>query len=81
MRREPEFFEDQELVLVYMARRLKHALAVEKAFNEGSLDYVVETGPYQSGLLFRTTKVGAYFYVMPQEEERAHSLLHKCGLE
>ncbi len=64
-----------------MARRLKHALAVEKTFNECSLDYVVETGPYQSGLLFRTTKVGAYFYVMPQEEERARTLLLERGFD
>jgi hypothetical protein len=79
MRREPEFFEDQELVLVYMARRLKHALAVEKIFEECKMDYALETGPYQSGLLFRTTKVGVYFYVMPQEEERARALLQERG--
>jgi hypothetical protein len=75
MRREADFFGDQELVLVYMARRLRDALAVEKVLTEYSLDYAVETGPYQSGLLFRTTKVGAFFYVAPQEEERARALL------
>jgi hypothetical protein len=79
MRREPDFFGDQELVLVYMARRLKDALAVEKLLNESGLDYALETGPYLSGLLFRTTKVGVYFYVRPEEEERARSALSKRG--
>jgi hypothetical protein len=77
MRREPEFFGDQELVLVYMARRLKDALAVEKLLSESELDYALETGPYLSGLLFRTTKTGVYFYVKPEDEERACSVLLK----
>ena len=75
MRREPDFFGDQELVLVYMARRLRDALAVETIFTEGGLDYALETAPYQSGLLFRSTKVGVLFYVMPQEEARARAVL------
>ena len=79
MRREPDFFEDQELVLVYMARRLKDALAVEKLLDECGLDYALEMGPYQSGLLFRSTKTGVFFYVMPQEQERARALLGKHG--
>jgi hypothetical protein len=79
MRREPEFFEDKELVLVYMARRLKDALAVEELLNEASVDYALETGPYLSGLLFRTTKTGVFFYVLPDKEEHARSVLEKTG--
>ncbi len=79
MRREPEFFGDQELVLVYMARRLKDALAVEQSFTESGVDYALETGPYLSGLLFRTTKIGVYFYVLPDQEERARSVLMQRG--
>jgi hypothetical protein len=79
VRREPDFFGDQELVLVYMARRLKDALAVEKIFEERGPDYALETGHYQSGLLFRTTKIGVFFYVMPQDEGRARALLLEQG--
>jgi hypothetical protein len=79
MRREPDFFEDQELVLIYMARRLKKALAVEQIFTDGGVDYHLETGPYQSGLLFRTTKVGVFFYTRMQDAESARSLLLKKG--
>lgn len=79
MRREPDFFGDQELILVYMARRLRDALAVEKVFDGCDLDYHLETAPYQSGLLFLSTKWGAFFYVMPQDEERARASLLERG--
>ena len=79
MRREPDFFGEQELNLVYMARRLKESVAVEKVMDNGDLDYAVEPAYYQSGLLFRSTKIGAYFYVLPEEEDRARSLLTDKG--
>jgi hypothetical protein len=79
MRREPDFFEDQEIVLIYMARRLKKALAVERIFTDSGLDYHLETGSYQSGLLFRTTKVGVFFYTRLQDAESARSLLLENG--
>ena len=75
MRRDPDFFNDRELSLVYMARRLKESLAVEKVLDAGEVDYAVEPAYYQSGFLFRSTKIGAYFYVLPQDEERARSIL------
>jgi hypothetical protein len=79
MRRDAEFFGDQELVLVYMARRLKHSLSVEKIFNDSALDYYLETDSYQSGLLFRSTKIGAFFYATSSEEARARALLSERG--
>ena len=79
MRRETDFFEDQELVLLYMATRLKHALAVERIFTDGGMDYFLETKPYQSGLLFRTTKVGVFFYARLQDAEHGRSLLRGQG--
>jgi len=81
VRREAEFFGEQELVLVFMARRLKQALAVEKLFTEGGVDYFLETGPYLSGLLFRSTKIGVFFYTTAQEENRARALLLEHGVD
>ena len=81
MRREAEFFGEQELVLIYMARRLKRALAAEKLFNERGIDYFLETGPYLSGLLFRTTKVGVFFYTTSEDEVRARTLLRDGGFK
>jgi hypothetical protein len=81
MRREAGFFEDQELVLIYMARRLKHALAVEKVLTDHGLDYHLETGPYLSGLLFRTSKVGVFFYSTAEDQARARALLIEHGFK
>jgi hypothetical protein len=79
MRREPDFFGEEELILVYMARRLKDALAIEKIFSDAGLDYALETGPYLSGLLFRTSKVGVFFYVRPLDELQARTVLSSTG--
>jgi|WetSurMetagenome_2_1015567.scaffolds.fasta_scaffold888839_1 hypothetical protein len=81
MRRDTEFFGETELVLVYMAKRLKHALAVEKIFGESGVDYYLETGPYLSGLLFRTSKVGVFFYTTAQDEQRAIALMADHGFK
>ena len=41
MRREPDFFgEGEDLVLLYIAKKLKEALAVEKLFTDNGLDYL-----------------------------------------
>ena len=79
MRQEAEFFEGRELHLIYMARRLKESLAVEGVLDSSGLNYTVESAYYQSGLLFRSTKIGAYFYVPPEDEERARLLLSERG--
>jgi hypothetical protein len=79
LRRDPDFFEDQELHLIYMARKLKESLAVERVLDVERLDYAVEPAYYQSGLLFRSTKIGAYFYVLPQDARRARLLLERQG--
>ncbi len=79
MRQDADFFEDQELNLVYMARKLKESLSVERILDSGGLNYAVEPAYYQSGLLFRSTKIGAYFYVLPEDEARARSLLTEHG--
>lgn len=81
MRREPEFFGEIELVLIYMARRLKHALAIEKLLDERGIDYHLETGHYLSGLLFRTTKIGVYFYTKPEDAGPARALLKEKGFK
>ncbi len=79
MRREADFFGEQELVLVFMARRLRVALALEKVLDAGGLDYAVVTGTYEGGLFFRTQRVGALFYVAPEEQPRARDLLREHG--
>ncbi len=76
MRQQPDFFpDDLELVLVYIAKKLKEALAVETLFTESGLDYLVEPDTYSGGVIFRSQRTGAFFYVAPEDEERTRTLL------
>jgi hypothetical protein len=75
MRCDLEFFEGAELHLLYLARRLREALAVETLLGQAELEYFVEPGPYQGGLLFPRELTGAYFYVRPSDIPRAREVL------
>ena len=75
MRCELEFFNGAELHLLYMARRLREALAVEMLLSKAAVEYFVEPGPYQGGLLFPRELTGAYFYVAPKDIPRAREVL------
>jgi hypothetical protein len=79
MRQEPEFFGDRELVLVYIAKRLREALGLEKLLTEAGLDYLVEPDHYSGGLIFRSERIGAFFYVPPESEEEVRRLLTQRG--
>jgi hypothetical protein len=79
MRREPEYFGEQELSLLYVAQKLKHALRVEELLTEAGLDYLVESDQYAVGLLFRRPRIGAFFYVAPGTENAAREVLRRGG--
>jgi hypothetical protein len=79
MKREPGFFEDQELVLVYIARKLREALKIEALLTGMAFDYLVEADRYTGGIVFRTERVGAFFYVAPGMAEAARQLLIDHG--
>jgi hypothetical protein len=76
MRQQPDFFgDDAELVLVYIAKKLKEALAVETLFTDSGFDYLVEPDTYSGGVIFRSQRTGAFFYVSPEEADRARAIL------
>ena len=75
MRRDPEFFGAAKLDLIYMARRLRDALKLEDVLTNAGIDYLVETGEYTGGLLVRRNLTGAFFYVSPDDLERARTVL------
>jgi hypothetical protein len=81
MRREAEFFEEAELVLVYAAKRLKEALSLEAVLDAGAIDYAVVPSPYMGGLLFPSQRVGAFFYVAPECADRARLLMKEKGFK
>jgi hypothetical protein len=77
VRRDPDFFGEAELDLIYMARRLRDALKLEALLTEAGIEYLVETGLYTSGLLMRRELTGAFFYVAPADLTRARDVLLK----
>jgi hypothetical protein len=77
--REPEYFGDQELSLIYVAKKLKEALALEQLLTEAGLDYLVEPDRYSGGIIFRSERVGAFFYVAPLDETAAREAMRGAG--
>ena len=79
MRQEPDFFGEAELSLLYIAKKLKEALALEELLTGYSVDYLVEPDTYRGGLIFASERVGAFFYVKPEDLEQARGVLVKNG--
>mgnify|MGYP000880159784 CR=1 FL=1 len=75
MRQPAEFFDDVDIVLVHIASTLRGALKLESLLTDNGLDYAVETDSYRSGLIFRTERVGAFFYVAAADADWARSLM------
>jgi len=81
MRQEPDYFGEQELSLIYVAKRLRDALRLEEILTQAGLDYLVEPDKYSGGVIFRSERVGAFFYVTPENERLARETLTRGGVE
>ena len=79
MKQDAPFFEGKNPALVYIAKRLKDALRLEEIFTQAGLDYGVEADEYRGGVIFRSRRVGAFFYVLPDSVEAAHSVMERHG--
>jgi hypothetical protein len=79
MRREAEFFGDRDMDLIYIAKKLQEALRLESAFTDSGVDYAVEPDKYSGGVIFRSERVGAFFYVLPEAAEQARSVMQQHG--
>jgi hypothetical protein len=79
MRREPEHFGELELALVYIAKKLKEALALEELLTRAEFDYLVEADSYRGGVIFQTERIGAFFYVPPERESQVREFLTANG--
>ncbi len=79
MRRSADDFEDQDLELLYIARKLSEARALERVLTERAIDYLVEADEYTGGVIFRSVRVGAFFYVPRRDLERAQTALTDHG--
>ena len=79
MRCAPEHFGDQDLSLIYIAKKLNEALHLETLLTDAGLDYLVEPDKYVGGIIFRAERVGAFFYVAPGDEGPAKDALTRNG--
>jgi hypothetical protein len=79
MRQAPEFFGDEDLTLLYIAKKLKEALKLESLLGDSGIDYLVEPDKYRGGLIFQSERVGAFFYVAPKDTEAATKVLISAG--
>ncbi|HUS05905.1 MAG TPA: hypothetical protein VMZ52_06410 [Bryobacteraceae bacterium] len=79
MRQEPGFFGDAELSLLYIAKKLKEALALEEVLTGAGVNYLVEPDTYRGGMIFASERVGAFFYVIPAGLEEAQAILRTAG--
>ena len=79
MRQDADFFGDRELDLIYIAKKLKEALRLESALTESGVDYAVEPDKYSGGVIFRSERVGAFFYVLPEAVEQAREVMRRYG--
>ena len=79
MRQAPEYFGESELELVYIAKKLKEALALEDLLTKGGFDYLVEPDRYTGGTIFRTERVGAFFYVTPEAGPSVRTAMVAAG--
>jgi hypothetical protein len=64
---------------IYIARTLADAQKLEDALKAAGVEYDVEPDSYQGGFIFRSTRVGAFFYVEPEIRERALSVMQEKG--
>jgi hypothetical protein len=79
LKQEPDFFGEQELVLIYIAKKLKEALRLEKVLTDAGVDYLVEPDKYSGGIIFRSERIGAFFYVAEAGERIARELMQRSG--
>ena len=75
MKQAPAYFEGKEPVLVYIAKKLKDALRLEEILTSAGLDYGVEADEYRGGVIFRSVRAGAFFYVLPENVDAAYELM------
>ncbi len=66
-------------ILIFIARRLGDARRLEDIFTQAGVAYTVEPDTYEGGLVFRTSRIGAFFYVDPVDKEKAAGVMVEHG--
>ena len=79
MKQDASYFTGKEPALIYIAKKLRDALRLESILTEAGVDYGVEADEYRGGVVFRTVRAGAFFYVLREAVGAAHEVMHRHG--
>jgi hypothetical protein len=79
VKQDASFFEGKDPVLIYIAKRLRDALRLEELLTAYAIDFGVEADEYRAGVVFRSIRTGAFFYVLSDSVEPAHSVMRRNG--
>lgn len=79
MKQDASFFENRDAQLIYIAKRLSDATELEGVLEKSGLDYGVEADTYTGGIVFRSERIGAFFYVLPEALDAARAVLIEKG--
>ncbi|MDP9172182.1 MAG: hypothetical protein M3N54_16310 [Acidobacteriota bacterium] len=79
MKQDSEYFEGRDSELIYIARRLSDATRLESILADAGIDFGVEADEYQGGVVFRRTRIGAFFYVLPEVRDQAITAMQAGG--
>ena len=79
MKQDAAYFEGKEPALIYIAKKLNDALRLESIFAEAGVDFGVEADEYRGGIIFRSVRAGAFFYVLPENVDAAHEAMRRNG--
>lgn len=81
MLKEADFFGEEPLHLIYIAKKLREAKALETVLTERSIDYLVEPDHYVGGIIFRGNRIGAFFYVRGDDLDRSRAAMKEHSYE
>jgi hypothetical protein len=81
MKQDSSYFEGKEPALIYIAKKLKDALRLESLFTEAGIPYGVEADHYRGGVIFRSVRAGAFFYVLPETVPAATEVMRRHGYQ
>ncbi len=87
MKKDADYFSDStgglpaehKADLIFVAKRLKDATRLEDLLDAAGIDFGVEADEYQGGIIFKTARVGAFFYVRREAREAAAGVLLDNG--
>ena len=65
--------------MIFIAKKLRDAKTLEAILSAAGFDYHVEPDEYYGGFVFKTKRIGAFFYVDEESRKAATEVMMKNG--